>query len=328
VIANQDKSTVHNYLLSDGRCSWPLIFHHSSEMTKKEVYDFFFCIAMNKVLFVSISSSGFFNNLTGFFHAFKYDHEIYCSVASALSLKKLGNIIVDTGEEFKTNLYQFLQSSKEDYSMIVPLDEEMVYFLNNEVDKSLISPIFPIADLKARDKVHTPTVFYDVCDQVCIRTQTIHNFYDKPFSVEAAEGLTYPVVVKKPASKPNYNSHRCQKQTDLVQYLAIVGSEDVLIEEASNGIGVKLNLYVIRGILQYYKPHLTEHYNSNAVPAAKRARHFEASTIEKIKEVVAALNLHGFAAANFTYDSELKRFYLLNIDARPETALNVFNDFF
>ena len=224
-------------------------------------------------------------------------------------------------ENFCEKLLNYLKLYKNNYQWIIPGDDIIIRILNEKIkDTTLFYKVMPLSKIENRELLGSKKGFSELCTNHGIRTPKYLVYNDKLSIDDIVESVGFPMMVKLDKSEGGFGVFLCNEREELVKTVAgITDRKNMVFQQFIDGHEVNTEILTRNGRLLVYN------YSKRLRTIGKfgvstQRLYSQNNDLEiELKHISHALGLSGFGNVVFMYSKTDNRYYLIEIDLRPNS---------
>lgn len=210
------------------------------------------------------------------------------------------------------------------YDWVVLCDDAIIKYLNDELDDPILfSKIMPLINIENRYMLSSKTGFSDFCEKFNILTPAYFK-YNTPEDLEKIKSkLNFPVIIKMDFSSAGIGMFMCNDYDDFfIKSKELPLNENVLVQEYIVGEEIHVEGLFYNGYLVNYQTAYTIERVSHQFSYKTRKKYFQSKEIgELLNYLSKSLGLSCFANICYIYNSKQDKYYLFEVDPRPNSCM-------
>ncbi len=249
--------------------------------------------------------------------------DVYCSKNSWL----ISNSYYDKWIECSDNidgylkgLYALAENQEAPYDWIIPADEKLLQLLNNDISSAgLFYKILPLTKISNREMLASKAGLSKLCEKYGI-TSPKYLVYDHKRDFDTSTfNLHYPVLLKQDLSWGGGGILFCEDEAAFKDNLKKTDPQyDTIIQEFITGKDIGVEALFCKGELVEYNVGEVSMYFDSKFNFTTKRNYFNSKRIgDELRNIGWHLGINGFASIQFIYKPDEDRYYLLEVDTRP-----------
>jgi len=249
--------------------------------------------------------------------------DVYCSKKSWLISNKYYNKWIEsssTDENYFRELIYLVENSN--YNWIILADDILIKKANDYIkDEAIFKKIMPINNIEQRYFLSSKNGFSKFCVDNNINTPKYYTYNKKEDALEIRNKLNFPIVNKLEFSWGGTDMQVSYTFDEFYKNLnKIPEDQNILIQEFLEGEELRVDALYYDGILVTYLTSNALDYTKNRFSYNTRRRYYENKSIfPLLKDLGAKTGLNGFANITYIKDIKNEKYYLIEIDPRPNS---------
>jgi len=249
--------------------------------------------------------------------------DIYCSNKSWI----VSNSFHDKWIPSNPNKENFLEElvilvKKEGYDWVILADDVLINYMNAFIhDEELFKKIMPISKIEYRYMLSSKNGFSKFCLENGIDTPGYFAYNKKEDAEEIKKKLSFPVINKLEFSwggTDMFISWSYEEFTANLDKLPI--DQNVIIQEYITGEELGIDALYYKGILvSYLSSNALDNAQSKFTYNTRRNYYDNKLILPQLIELGSKLGLNGFASIAYMQDPNTGKYYLIEVDPRPNS---------
>ncbi len=248
--------------------------------------------------------------------------EVYCSAKSWL----ISNSFYDKWHEspsaldkYITNLIELVNNN--DFDWVILVDDPLIRYMNESINVEMFPRIMPILNIKNRKILSSKKGFSEFCFENGINTPGFVIYNNSKDLYFIKHNLTFPVINKLDFSWGGTDMFISNTYEEFISNLhKIPENQDVLIQEYINGEEIHVEALFYRGELMAYFTANILQFSTTKFSYTTKKLYFNNTDLEPVlRKTGAALKMNSFGNICFLHDKERKKYFLIEVDPRPNS---------
>lgn len=249
--------------------------------------------------------------------------DVYCSKNSWLISNSYYSKWIECSDHidiYLKELYTLAENREAPYDWIIPADEKLLQLLNNDITSpELFYKLLPLTKIGNREMLASKAGLSKLCEKYAI-TSPKYLVYDHKADFDISSfNLHYPVLLKQDLSWGGGGILYCENEAEFKVNLKGTNPQyDTIIQEFITGKDIGVEALFCRGeLVEYNVGEVTMYFDSKFNFTTKR-NYFNSKRVgDELRNIGWHLGINGFASIQFIYKPEEDRYYLLEVDTRP-----------
>lgn len=232
------------------------------------------------------------------------------------------HIVADKDQNvFIDELLQLISSNPDAYDWIIPGDDIIIRLLNERIkDETLFYKIMPLTKIEHRELLGSKAGFSALCTRYNIDTPR-YVVYEPGMTMSyVAEKVGFPMMVKIDKSEGGYGVYLCNNSSELEATFAGITNKEKLVFQQYI-VGYEINTEVLfrnNVLLAYAYSRRLKCFGKFGVSTQRLYYNNEAIAAD-LERIGRELGLSGFGNIVFMYSESEDRYYLIEVDMRPNS---------
>ena len=224
-------------------------------------------------------------------------------------------------ETFTEKLLSYLQLYKNNYQWIIPGDDIIIRILNEKItDENLFHKIMPLTKIENRELLGSKAGFSELCNKYDIRTPKYLVYNDKMSPDDIIEEIGFPMMVKLDKSEGGFGIYKCDSREDLIATVtSVTDRKNMVFQQFIKGYEVNTELLTKDGNLIVYNYSRRLKTLGKFGVSTQRAYSLNNDLEIELKHISKSFGLNGFGNVVFMYSETENRYYLIEVDIRPNS---------
>ena len=249
--------------------------------------------------------------------------DIYCSNKSWLLSNSFHHKWIPSSLEKEKYLEELiLLLKKEQYDWVILESDLLINYLNGFLkDEDIFKKIMPISNIEHRHMLSSKNGLSKFCIENGIDTPGCYTYNKKEDAEEIKNKLKFPVVNKLEFSWGGTDMFISWNYEEFVANLdELPTDQNVLIQEYISGEELRIDALYYKGILVSYLSANALDYSKSKFSYNTRRNYYENKLIlPQLIELGSKLGLNGFANITYMQDPSTGKYYLIEVDPRPNS---------
>lgn len=251
-----------------------------------------------------------------------YEADVFCSSESWLLSNKYHGTWYPSPQnkdDFRNGLMELVK--KNNYDWVILGDDLLIRYMNEVVEEDMFKKLMPIVKIENRYMLSSKDGFSEFCAKTEIDTPKFVIYNSKEDLKKVKETLEFPVINKLDFSWGGSNMYVSNSIEELESNLdKIPENQNILIQEFITGVEIHVEALFYQGVLVNFMSSNILQYSKNQFSFTTRKKYFYCKELEpKLKELGEKLGLNAFANILYIYSKERNRYYLIEVDPRPNS---------
>jgi hypothetical protein len=249
--------------------------------------------------------------------------DVFCSNDSWLISNKYYDNWIDVGLDSSLYIPKFLSLiSENNYDWIILGDDVLINLMNREIlDETLFLKILPLSKIENRKILSSKQGLSDFCIENNIDTPG-YVMYNSETDLEAIKNnLHFPVINKLDFSfggTDMFISNSFEDFCENVHKLPL--NKNVLIQEFVTGVEIPVEGLFYKGnLLVYLSSNVLKYSSTNFSYTTRKKYYNNEQLLPYLEKLGKTLGLNGFANMLYIYNKDLNKYYLIEVDPRPNS---------
>ena len=279
---------------------------------------------MYKVLFISFVNWDSLMEIPALLSGGGCTVDLFCTPKSWVLENKFYNksIIADENPaSFTDSLMEYIAENGNDYQWIIPGDDIIIRMLNDRItSEELFYKVMPITKIENRELLGSKAGFSNLCTKHNIKTPKYLIYNDSLTPADISAHMGYPLMVKMDKSEGGFGIYVCHNEEEMVESLAkVTDKRNLVFQHYIIGHEVNTDLLCKDGELIVYN------YSKRLKTIGQFGVSTQRSYIHNndldgiLQHISRSLGLNGFGNVVFMYDEKECEYYLIEVDARPNS---------
>ena len=249
--------------------------------------------------------------------------DIYCSNKSWLLSNSFYDIWIPSRPEKEKYLEELiLLLKKEQYDWVILESDLLINYLNSFLkDEYIFKKIMPISNIEHRYILSSKNGLSKFCIENGIDTPGYFTYNKKKDAEEIKNKLKFPVIKKLEFSWGGTDMFISWNYEEFIANLdKLPIDQNVLIQEYISGEELRIDALYYKGILVSYLSANALDYSKSKFSYNTRRNYYENKLIlPQLIELGSKLGLNGFANITYMQDPSTGKYYLIEVDPRPNS---------
>ena len=249
--------------------------------------------------------------------------EVYCSPKSWLLSNSFHDKWIPSNPDQEIFLEELtILVKKENYDWIILASDLLINYMNAFVhDEELFKKIMPISNIEHRHMLSSKNGFSKFCLENGIDTPGYFAYNKKEDAELIRNKLKFPVINKLEFSWGGTDMFISWNYEEFYSNLnKIPENQHVLIQEYISGEELRIDALYFKGVLVSYLSANALDYSKNKFSYNTRRKYYENKLIlPQLKDLGTKLGLNGFANITYMQDPKTEKYYLIEVDPRPNS---------
>jgi hypothetical protein len=207
------------------------------------------------------------------------------------------------------------------YDWVILADDALIRYMNEFVEEHNFEAIMPIQQISNREMLSSKKGFSTFCKKYDIDTPGFVIYNGKTDLPIVQETLKFPVINKLDFSWGGTDMFISNTYEEFISNLhKIPENQDVLIQEYINGEEIHVEALFYRGELMAYFTANILQFSTTKFSYTTKKLYFNNTDLEPVlRKTGAALKMNSFGNICFLHDKERKKYFLIEVDPRPNS---------
>lgn len=248
--------------------------------------------------------------------------DVFCSSKSWLISNNYYNHWYESPEDlddYRSSLIKLVKNKHFDW--VILADDALIGYMNEVIEPEMFDKIMPIQEISQRNMLSSKKGFSEFCKNNGIDTPGYVIYNGKEDLLAIKETLKFPVINKLDFSwggTDMFISHTFEEFEANLHKIPI--NENVLIQEYIEGEEIHVEALFYQGELMTYFTANILQFSTTKFSYTTKKIYFNDTQLEPIlRKAGAALKMNSFGNICFLYDKERKKYFLIEIDPRPNS---------
>lgn len=248
--------------------------------------------------------------------------DVFCSSKSWLISNNYYNHWYESPEDlddYRSSLIKLVKNKHFDW--VILADDALIGYMNEVIEPEMFAKIMPIQEISQRNMLSSKKGFSEFCKNNGIDTPGYVIYNGKEDLLAIKETLKFPVINKLDFSwggTDMFISHTFEEFEANLHKIPI--NENVLIQEYIEGEEIHVEALFYQGELMTYFTANILQFSTTKFSYTTKKIYFNDTQLEPIlRKAGAALKMNSFGNICFLYDKERKKYFLIEIDPRPNS---------
>jgi hypothetical protein len=249
--------------------------------------------------------------------------DIFCSKTSWLLANSYYDNWFDAGENnllYKEHLLDLVK--RKNYDWIILGDDVLINYMNQEIqNEALFVKILPLTKIENRKILSSKLGLSDFCIEKGIDTPGYVMYNDLNDLNLIKEKLNFPVINKLDFSfggTDMFISHSFEELQENTHKLPI--GQNLLVQEFVTGEEIPVEALFYKGkLLVYLNSNVLKYSSSNFSYTTRKKYYNNEALLPILEQLGSELGLNGFANMLYIYDKGADKYYLIEVDPRPNS---------
>lgn len=222
---------------------------------------------------------------------------------------------------FVEELLELINKESDKYDWIIPGDDIIIRLLNEQLkDEALFYKIMPLTKIEHRDLLGSKAGFSTLCTRYNISTPRYMVYEQGVTLSEVAAKVGFPMMVKLDKSEGGYGVYLCNDSRELeTTFSSITNKELLVFQQFINGYEINTEVLFRNNVLLAYAYSRRLKCFGKFGVSTQRLYYNNDVIAADLVRIGSELGLSGFGNIVFMYCEPEDKYYLIEIDMRPNS---------
>jgi len=222
---------------------------------------------------------------------------------------------------FSDKLLAYVSANGDAYDWIIPADDIIIRILNEKItSEKMFYKIMPLSKIENRAVLGSKAGFSNLCQKYNIATPRYLVYNNDVSASDIVEKVGFPLMMKMDKSEGGFGIYICRNVDELLENFAkITDTENLVFQQFIEGYEVNTELLAKNGeLIQYNYSKRLKTIGRFGV-STQRTYCLNNDLDQELQYICKALGISGFGNVVFMYSVPEQRYYLIEVDARPNS---------
>ncbi len=247
---------------------------------------------------------------------------VVCQPTDWVASNSFVDELIVSKKEKEELVQQIIALSNNNYDWIILADDPLIKLLNEAIQSnSLFDKIMPLKNSTYRKILGSKAGLSTICNQLNILTPEFIIYDEANFIQQQINTIHFPVLLKQDLSWGGMGITICNTKNDILLALEKIDIKtNLVIQQYINGEDVGVEALFWKGELICCNiSKVLSYINNKFSISTRRVFYYNEIIKNELQKIGKAVGLHGFASVGFFHEEHTNKYYLLEIDIRPNS---------